>query len=385
MPATDRNEVLSILKQLARTDDDGAPVVSLFLDTAWDDQSKRDAVRVFVKSRLKHALSLYDGPEEGRESLATDAERITSHVRELIAPNSASSDRGTAVFASHGRGLWRVLGTPLPFELQLVVRQVPYVMPLARLVDEYQSALVCQVDSRSARIVEMVFGGVAGQTTIDHPDVPGRHQQGGWSQMRYQRHIDWAREQHVRDVADAFVKLADKDPTARLFVSGPTEPLAELRAAFPKRIGAREPLELGLEMDAGLPALVRAVISGMETLEQLDESDRVRRVLDASLAGQLAAAGADEVVAAVNRRAVSMLLVGDGLKLDGWRCSKRCLMGTGPAPDHCPVCGAACLACDLAARLVESVIADGGEVDVVHGNETLASAGGVAARLRFSF
>ncbi len=384
MVPADRDQVLARLRRLAKMKDDGAPVVSLYLDTWWDEGRKRDAARVFVKSKLQNALALSRVRGAGRESLERDAERIKRQVDELLAPNPDHRERGFVLFASSARDLWEAMGAPQPFENQLVVRQVPYLIPLARLVDDYQTALVCQVDSRSARILELVFGGLAAQETIDHPDVPGRHHQGGWSQMRFQRRIDWAREQHVREVADAFVKLADHDHATRLFLSGPPEPLGELKAALPKRIVERGPVEIGLGIGTDLPQVLRTVLLEIESLEREDESSRARRILDAALAGQLAATGPEDVVAAAVRGAVSLLVVLHGLELAGWRCESGCLIGHGEPPSACPVCGARATACDLTARVVERVLADGGDVDLVHDSSELAAAGGIAARLRFA-
>ncbi|MDH3283998.1 MAG: Vms1/Ankzf1 family peptidyl-tRNA hydrolase [Acidobacteriota bacterium] len=384
MVLADRDLLLTRLRRLAKTGDDGAPVVSLYLDTWCDEGRKRDAIRVFVKSKLQNALALSPARDAARSSLERDAERIRGQVDELLAPGAGHRDHGFALFASAERGLWETIVSPQPFDNELVVRQVPYLIPLARMIDDYQTALVCQVDSRSARILEIVFGGLATQETIDHPDVPGRHHQGGWSQMRFQRRIDWAREQHVREVAEALVKLADQDHTARLFLSGPPEPLGELKAALPRRVVERKPVEIGLGISTELPAVLRTVLGEIEALEREEETGRARSTLDAALAGQLAVTGPEDVVAAAVRGAVSLLVVLHGLKLSGWRCAKGCLIGSGAAPASCPVCGAQTADCDLTARVVERVLADGGDVDLVHESSALAAAGGIAARLRFA-
>ncbi len=381
---SDRETILARLQELARFEEDGSPVISLYLDTLWDSAAKREAVRLFVKDKLRQVVALHGKDHPWHDSLAADAERIRRRVEELVSPVGAPPGRGLAIFASHARGLWLEIPAPRPFENQLVVRTVPHVFQLARLVDDYQTAILCQVDSRSARILEFVFGGLAGEEKIDHPDVPGRHHQGGWSQMRYQRHVDWHREKHVREVADVFVRLADGDPMARLFLSGPPEPLAFLKSALPKRILERQPTELGLELGAEIPEVMRAVLAGIEEKEREEEARHVRETLEEALAGGLAAAGPAEVAAAANHGAVSLLLVLDGARVEGWRCPSCSWLGTGEPPAACPACGGeGTQACDLVERLVEKVLASGGDLDVIHESEALAEAGGVAAKLRF--
>ncbi len=380
----DREMIETRLQELARFEEDGSPVVSLYLDTLWDSAAKREGARLFVKDKLRQALALHGKGHPWHESLAADAERIRRRVEELVSPVGDPPGRGLALFASHARDLWLEIPAPRPFVNQLVVRTVPHVFQLARLVDDYQSAILCQVDSRSARILEFVFGGLAGEEKIDHPDVPGRHHQGGWSQMRYQRHVDWHREKHVREVADVFVRLADADPEARLFLSGPPEPLAFLKAALPKRILEREPMELGLELEAEIPAVMRAVLAGIEEKEREEEARHVRETLEEALGGGLAAAGPAEVAEAADHGAVSLLLVLDGASVTGWRCPRCSWLGAGAPPERCPACGAGePVSCDLVERLVEKVLASGGDLDVIHESEALAEAGGLAARLRF--
>ncbi len=381
---TDRETILARLQELARFEEDGSPVISLYLDTLWDGAAKREAARLFVKDKLRQVLALHGKDHPWHGALVADAGRIRRRVEELVSPVEAPPGKGLAIFAAHARDLWIEIPSPRPFENQLVVRTVPHVFQLARLVDDYQSAILCQVDSRSARVLEFVFGGLAGEEKIDHPDVPGRHHRGGWSQMRYQRHVDWHREMHVREVADVFVRLADADPAARLFLSGPPEPLAFLKNALPKRILERQPTELGLDLGAEIPAVMRAVLAGIEEREREEEARHVRETLETALSGGLAAAGPAEVAAAANHGAISLLLVLDGVRIEGWRCPACSWLGNGAAPASCPACGAAkTVPCDLVERIVEKVLASAGDLDVIHESEALAQVGGVAARLRF--
>ncbi|UCF68742.1 MAG: hypothetical protein JSV80_05490 [Acidobacteriota bacterium] len=383
MTHPNRDRLVATMRRLAKMKDDGPPIVTLYLATDWTEGRKREATRVFVKNRLRQASVVHRVGQDSHRSLVQDAERIRSWLEEMLAPAMQHRAQGLALFASSGRGLWERIDSPRPFDNQLVVRQVPHLLQLARITDAAHAALLCQVDSRSARILEFSLGGIAGQATIAHPDVPGRHHQGGWSQMRYQRHIDWQRAQHVRDAAEVLVRLADRYPEARILLSGPPEPLGKLRSVLPKRLLSRQPADVGLGQAADVPQVARRV------MEWLDEEDReaqrrlVREVLEESLAGGLAAAGTEESVVAARQGAISRLLVRSDLELSGWRCTASCVFGAGSPPAECPSCGRACSACDLAARLAESVLASGGEVEVITADSALDDVGGVAARLRF--
>lgn len=382
MAESTRDIVLETLRSLSRLEDDGPLVVSLYLDTRWGDGRRREAARLFVKNKIRQVLAVHP-PEDGGADLFKDTEQIRRAVDEVLSPGSRHQGRGLVVFASTERQLWVAIPTPRPFENHLVVRRVPYLMPLARMADDFASALLCQVDSRSARVLEFVHGGLAGQSVVDSPEVPGRHQQGGWSQMRYQRHVDWLREKHVREAGDVFVRLADRLPHAQLFISGPHEPVTWLRAMLPKRVLVREPTTLGIDSTCELPGVVRAVLEGIEKRERNLERENVSLTLQEALSGGLAASGPGEVAIAANRGAILELLIHDDVPVSGWRCECSLLLGAGLSPKQCPGCDRGTVPCDLGERLVEKVYAAGGAVEVVREDSRLRDIGGVAARLRF--
>ena len=375
--------IFQTLRGLAGYQDEGPPVVSLYLDLRKEDPARREAARVFVRARLRElrAARELQGPYE--ESLETDIRRIRRSVERRLAPGQASGGRGLALFSSAGRGLWLEVEAPRAFDNQLVVRQVPHVLQLARQAGVFHGAVVCQVDSRSARIWEFAFGSPEETSAFDRPEIPGRHAQGGWSQMRYQRHIDWQRERHLREVAEAFVRVADQHPGAQLLLSGPAAALALLRAALPPRAAARSPREITLTQTADLPEVTQVVLQAIE--EQADAEDlvKVRRVFEEALGSGLAVTTGASCCQAANAGAIEELLVLERLVTYGWRCRACGLLGSGRPAAACPACSGRLARCDLTARLAEKVLADGGQVHVIARGAPLEQAGGMAARLRF--
>src|SRR5207237_8328353 len=71
-------------------------------------------------------------------------------------------------------------------------------------------------------------------------DVPNRHDQGGWSQARYQRHVDDHRQRHLKHVADLLLRFHKRRSFDHLIVAGPQEVTAEfekeLHDYLPQRI-----------------------------------------------------------------------------------------------------------------------------------------------------
>jgi peptide chain release factor subunit 1 len=78
------------------------------------------------------------------------------------------------------------------------------------------------VDYEKARIFVVELGRIDEVTDL-RDDVPGRHDQGGWAQMRMQRHVDDHRTRHLKHVADALFSVSRRRPFDQLVLAGPAE------------------------------------------------------------------------------------------------------------------------------------------------------------------
>ena len=83
------------------------------------------------------------------------------------------------------------------------------------MLDEYGRYGVALVDSESARLMTVNLGEIDDGNDVDD-DVTGRHKQGGWSQSRFQRHIDEEIDDHLRHAATALNTLCLRRPLERL-------------------------------------------------------------------------------------------------------------------------------------------------------------------------
>ena len=54
-----------------------------------------------------------------------------------------------------------------------------------------------------------------------HDEVFGQHDQGGWSQSRYQRGIEKEKDDHLKNTGDALMRHFKQQPFQRLIVGGP--------------------------------------------------------------------------------------------------------------------------------------------------------------------
>ena len=76
-----------------------------------------------------------------------------------------------------------------------------HLAPLVPLVGRGEGAIVAVVGHERGDLFRLNAGKL--EEVVDRTvDVPGRHDQGGWSQSRFQRHIDKLVGDHLREVAE---------------------------------------------------------------------------------------------------------------------------------------------------------------------------------------
>ena len=118
-------------------------------------------------------------------------------------------------------GLFEVLKLPRPVEHQVVVNDAPAIEPLAR-IGAGEPWWVVLVDRRRARLLAGTRDGLVELWRVDH-DTKGQHEQGGWSQARYQRSVDKEAKDHLNNASEELLRRHKRRPFDALFVGAPEE------------------------------------------------------------------------------------------------------------------------------------------------------------------
>jgi len=327
------------LRELARFEPSGSPVVSVYLNTEWVDEHQRERVRIFVKNALAEARGR-------RWADRDDLDWIERQSGTLIECAVFEDANGAVLFACGSASLRELLPLRVPFDDTFVVDARPYVRPLAGIVDDTPPALIVLADGVSARLIALDASGVTDETVLQ-AEVPGRHESGGWAdlaQSRYERHI----LEHLPEAVAA--RIAGVVAGAR----HESSPVIADRAA-------------------GVLARVA---------QQADER-RVDEALADAAEGSTAVAGVTATVGAVNRNAVRHLYVLTTFREPGAVCQDCGALQRG-VHFTCPFCGRGTRTTELGEALVERVLASGGEVTTLESHRPLAGHGGVVARLRYA-
>lgn len=378
MPIVDKKR----LRELAGLRVTGEKVLSVYISldpgqypTARERQAE---VHSLLDRGAKQARDDESLSHAARRQVETDIARLRRYFDDEF---SAKHARGVAVFCAGAEGLFEVIKLPRPVESEVVIGDAPFIEPLTAF-DGDDGYSVVLVGRRSARI----FVGapdqireVAGRTD----DVHGRHDQGGWSQARFQRGIDKEAHDHLKNTADLLFEQYKRGLVRRLVIGAHEEIYNEVRDSLHPYLRERIAGRVDVDIENASPSDVRHLVA---PLIEADRRKRERRLLD-----QLAAEvgkdgrgchGVEETLAALNEGRVETLLVQDAFRVGGGSCPECGLLGGGTGT--CPVDGAALETTeDVVELAVETALSQSSDVLFVCYHDDLKPLGSIGAILRF--
>ncbi len=369
------------IKRLAKIPETDYPFLSLYLNTKWEDEKQRRRVRLFVKNELKEAQKLVKEEEKIRKSLRRDSEEVQRYVDGVIQRAYDEGVNGIAIFACSATDAFKIFRSNIPFDNQFTMSSKPSLRQLVQISDEYSTAIAVMVDTDRAKIFEMSLGEIHLESQIESY-VPGRHEQGGWSQMRFQRHIREHMHQHHKGVADQLIKLFDEERCENIVLIGQEHILATFKPLLPERVREKLKGELSAEFEEEPSSLAQKVTEYLRGEYVKEEEALIEEIIETALARGTATVGLRDTIEAINRGQVHRLVLDRELRRQGWQCIKCLALGEITSL-RCPFCNSATTTADLAEEMIRSVINRDGEVELVRDHPKLNIYEGVGALLRF--
>jgi peptide chain release factor subunit 1 len=335
------------------------PFVSLYLD-GRPDQHGRETYSVFVRKELSARAKTWEERSPQLESFRRDSERIIAWLGEQARPSA----NGLAVFACAGDGdFFEAVQLDAPIHAnELHVGARPRVAPLLRVADQYRRYAVVVLDTHTARIFVLGLGRIEAAGEIENVKT-SRTEVGGWSQARYQRHVDNFALQHVKEVIDNLDAITRQEAVGRVVLAGDDVVLSMVRDQLPKHLADSVAATVRLEVTASDKDVMDRTLAAMREADAREDAETVARVLDAQRAGGLGAAGVDETRAALANGQVHELLI--------------------TATPGAVTAAAGQDAADVAEELVAQARRTSAAVHFVEDGSLLEPVGGVAARLRY--
>lgn len=313
-----------------------------------------------------------------RDGLPEDLDRIRHWFRTDF---DRAGVRGLALFAAGQEGLWRTLECAEAVEDDVRVGDELYLAPLMPLVGRGDAVLVAVVGRERGQVYKLEAGKLA-EIAHQTDDVPGRHDQGGWSQARYERHIETLVDRHLRRVADTLDRCVRKLRHVRVVLVGNDEVRPEFEAMLAHETRACAVGWTSVEAHADGPQLLEAVRPILDAWWTGRESELIDRWREEAARDGRATAGWEATLEAASDGRVDLLLVQSGTDHPAYTCPKcgRAQVTNG----SCPVDGTAMESRDTGLDVaVHKTLVNGGTVQVIRERRDLEPVGGLAALLRY--
>ena len=365
------------LDRLSAFEPVGLPVISLYLDMQ-PDQHGRDQYAIFVRKVLGERLKTYARDDAARASLEADAERINAFLSE----NVERSANGLAIFACHGADLFETIQMTAPIDDHwLFVGPVPHLYPLARVNDQYPRYAALVVDTNAARLFVFSLGVTESQQEIANVKTR-KTSMGGWSQARYQRHIENFHSQHMKEVVDVLDRVVREEAITRIVVSCDEIARPLLMEELPRHLADKVVDVVRMDMNAPEHEVLKTSLHALRAKDATTDEERVEQMLGAWRAGGLAVVGAKDTLQALQMGQVEELLI--AASPDVLRPAAGAPSGTaGPVEVETSAPSADPDRLKIADDLVTKAHATAARIRFIENADLLQQVGGVGALLRF--
>jgi peptide subunit release factor 1 (eRF1) len=371
----------SRLRSLADVHPERGRVLSVFLNldpSEFATPAARSTAITSVMTEAAHRVDEADGLDhEERMALRQDVDR----VRERLTASDIVGDgtRAVAVYACGEIDLLEVVRLPRPVDFAVVLDRSPYLEPLVAHADEEQWCVLL-ANRRNARLF-LGDGGGFDETDRIEDDVHSQHDQGGWSQARYQRGVEKEKDDHLVHAAEVAFSRYKERGFDRLLVGAPDELINEVKQKLHPYLRERIAGRVQVDVEnSSLDDVRRAAETAMEESRRRTEREALDRLAEGVGRGGRGAAGLAAVLQALNEARVEILLLADGFRSPGGRDPETGMLYSGEeGPD-----GQALEHCDNIVELaVEKAIEQSAKVIKVRHYDDLGPLGGIGAVLRY--
>jgi peptide chain release factor subunit 1 len=363
------------LDRLAALEPTPYPFLSLYLNTQADQHGKNN-FQAFVRKEFHGRANTYPVHSPERQSFDRDTERIQEYLRDELRPSA----NGIAIFACSGSDDFFdavQLEAPLMKHL-LFVDSLPHLYPLAVIDDQYRRYAALITDSNSARLFVFGLGERLDQKHVQSPKI-NRTSVGGWSQARYQRHVDNNYLHHAKEVIAILERTVQEDKIQQIVLAGDETILPVVREHLPAGLAGMIVEVSHLHMKTPDHEVLRASLEAIRMKDAQNDAEKVERLLNSYRAGALGVVGVRQTMIALMNGQVDELLITGSVET------------IHPEPDETGELAAyndpAAERLSSGPQSVETLVAQarktGARVTFIENPKLLADVGGLGALLRY--
>jgi peptide chain release factor subunit 1 len=371
------------LRELASFRAENGCAISFYVDLDPSVAPTPDVVQSHVNALLDEVVRSQmanrgELTHEQKQGLRADVDRL----REFFDSDfSREGSHGYAVYCAGLDNVWQ----PLPLSERVPDRakvgSTFYLAPLVPLIGKGDGVLVAFVGRERGDLYRL-RGGRLEELANEFDEQPGRHDQGGWSQGRFQRHIEKLVQDHLKDVAGTLERLLRQLRRPRVVILATEETRPELEEQLSNDVKEAIIGWASAEAHATPAQLLETVEPLLEQWRAEQEASAVERWQEAAGRNGRAASGWAQTFEAASDGRVELLLFHDGADHQAWQCPACGRLAA--EPGTCPLDGTQMEesgdGLDLA---VHQTLAHGGTVWALRQRQDLDPVEGIGAVLRY--
>jgi peptide chain release factor subunit 1 len=384
-----------LMQKLAAFEPNGFPVLTVYLDSQGNEQG-RENYRIWLKTELAEKSADFEDESAEAQSFNEDVRRINEFLDDSV----ELATNGIAIFACFGADEFFVtaqIEVPFPNN-RLFVFDRPHIFPLARAIEQNPKYLVLWADTNKADIY--IFGGensinAETETTakieeIDNTLDLNRTKVGGWSQGRYQRHVENFQIQHAKETVEEVEKLMRGANIEHLILCGDEAVIMPiLRPQLSKELEEKVVDTLNLSQYASEDEIHNATLEVMATKNDVSDKQEVERMFGAAkAAAKLGTLGVEETLAALSNGQVEELIVASSFDAIDYNPKKvkKVLEAYAPGDDNSTseALPEAREPRQIADELIVRALNSAAKITFIEDASILEEAGGVGAILRYN-
>ncbi|HSH21879.1 MAG TPA: Vms1/Ankzf1 family peptidyl-tRNA hydrolase, partial [Candidatus Caenarcaniphilales bacterium] len=284
------------------------PVITAYLDLRPQVTGNNPHTRpgqIVLRDQLREAEASLEPHTPAHDSFTADVERIDRFIEDEALPDA----QGLALFNCHGEGRFETVATAISLSNDVTVDRFPRLLPLAHLADEAQ-AVFALADTNTLRLFASRSGELEEVGLVDDdPDDYSRHQAGGWSQARFQRHVDEHRAQFADLAAAAIDEVVTREQAEVVVLAGDEVVIPVLREKLSQKVADLVRGVVRLDMRATLDDVAAEVLPFLEVVRADDNNDAADRLVGAVRGDGMGIAGHEQTRQALEQGQVMELLI----------------------------------------------------------------------------
>lgn len=388
-------KLTKLINKLASFEPDGYPFLSIYIN-AEADSTGRDNFKVWLKKQLSEQAALYKDNSDEADRLQTVVERINEYIENEV----DAVANGIAIFAGLGdSSFFEAVQFAVPVkESQIFSFDRPHIFPLARTLEQHPKYAVLWADTNKADIY--VFGGEnrirADQTRAENKveeiqnTITNRTSVGGWSQARYQRHIENYHLQHAKEVVAELEDIMSKLSIDHLILCGDeTTIMPTLRPQLSRSLDEKVVAAINMSQYDSIDDIREKTgeIFGIENAVR--DQEQVQRVFDAAkAAAAMGTLGVADTLKALSNGQVQELVIASDFDAIEFKPGEieKILEDYAPGKDQSSTDTAPIVQIpgEVADELIIRAINSDARIVFIEDASLLEEAGGVGAILRYS-